>query len=140
MLTAEILDFLQFPLSYKLSFSFDSQNARFVDVFEVLYMSAKLFYICLSLRACSSSSSSSDADLDEGEGALIISLPLFLVIACDMLDVVCLDDGAWIISLDWYWHRFLVQSDMVALEFHHLKECLQVGFQSSHKEPHKCIT
>ncbi|GJR11223.1 hypothetical protein Tco_0793875 [Tanacetum coccineum] len=35
-----------------------------------------------------------DADSDGGECALTISLPLFLVVACDLVDVVYLVDGA----------------------------------------------
>nr|GEV86683.1 hypothetical protein [Tanacetum cinerariifolium] len=42
--------------------------------------------------------SSSNANSDGGEYGLTISLPLFLVVACDLVDVVCLDDGAWVFA------------------------------------------
>ncbi|GJW14818.1 hypothetical protein Tco_1239888 [Tanacetum coccineum] len=38
--------------------------------------------------------SSSLSSTDGGEGALTIFMPLFLVVACDLIDVVCLDDCA----------------------------------------------
>nr|GEW97845.1 hypothetical protein [Tanacetum cinerariifolium] len=38
-----------------------------------------------------------DVDSNRGEGGLTISLSLLMVIACDLVDVVCLDDGAWVL-------------------------------------------
>ncbi|GJW14598.1 hypothetical protein Tco_0018731 [Tanacetum coccineum] len=37
-----------------------------------------------------------DAGSDGGVTSLTISLPLFLVVACVLVDGVCLDDGAWV--------------------------------------------
>ncbi|GKF27963.1 hypothetical protein Tco_0094305 [Tanacetum coccineum] len=62
-----------------------------------------------------------DVDLDEGVTSLTTSLPLLLVVACDLDDVICLDDGAMVcevLVLDYGILDNVVQQQQVLMGWH----------------------